>query len=179
MSRTYKIRSFQNGRNKAGDPFVNYSVTIPTPLAEKILEDFLDGVEFECELTDEGILYRPVEPREDVPAKLPFKVGKRTADNGASAPEPAAKRKPGRPKGSTKTAAVAPKAKAAPKPAARAKPGPKPKAAVAAKAKPGPKPKAKATASVKPSPAVRKPTGKAAPKVGAPKPRAPRPAAKK
>ena len=53
--KSYKIRKFQNGRNKDGDPFINYSLTIPSPIAEKLPED----MHFECELTDDGILFRP------------------------------------------------------------------------------------------------------------------------
>jgi len=53
--KSYKIRKFQNGRNKDGEPFINYSLTIPSPIAEKLPED----MHFECELTDDGILFRP------------------------------------------------------------------------------------------------------------------------
>lgn len=54
-SRTYKIRKFQNGRNKDGEAFTNFSLTIPSAIAAKLPEDML----FECELTSEGILFRP------------------------------------------------------------------------------------------------------------------------
>jgi len=55
--RTYKIRKFTNGRSKEGATFTNYSLTIPAPIAEKLPDDML----FECELTDEGILFRPAQ----------------------------------------------------------------------------------------------------------------------
>ena len=55
MPRTYKVRSFVNGRSKAGQPFVNYSLTIPTDIARHLPDD----VAFTCEVTDEGVLYRP------------------------------------------------------------------------------------------------------------------------
>ena|SRR5436190_16863707 len=55
--KTYKIRKFQNGRNKDGQPFINYSLTIPTPIAEKLPAD----MQFACELTTEGILFRPAD----------------------------------------------------------------------------------------------------------------------
>lgn len=166
MARTYKLRQFRNGQNKDGTAFVNYSVTLPTPVAEKLIEEFPDGFEFEIELTAKGILYRPVEPRSETPESLPFTRGKRS-DNGNKAPA-----KPGpKPKATTAKAKPGPKPKAA---APKAAPKPRP----AAKAKPGPKPAAKAT----PKATVRKP-GAAKPKAtttkpAAPKPRAPRPKAK-
>jgi hypothetical protein len=64
--KAHKIRKFQNGRNKDGNPFINYSLTIPTPIAEKLPAD----MQFECELTDEGILFRP-RSEEDVNVNLP------------------------------------------------------------------------------------------------------------
>lgn len=147
MARTYKIRKFENGRNKSGAAFINYSLTLPTPLAEKLIEQFSD-VAFEIELTEAGILYKPVEAAETVPEKLPFKPGKRTAEAPATAKaaaaKPAAKRSsPAKPKASpAKPAAKAkPAPKAAPKakPAGRAKPsrgGAKPAAPRAPKARP-------------------------------------------
>lgn len=53
--RTYKIRKFQNGSNKEGVPFLNYSLTIPGRIAEKLPQD----IQFSCLLTQEGILFRP------------------------------------------------------------------------------------------------------------------------
>ncbi len=173
MARTYKLRQFRNGQNKDGTAFVNYSITLPTPVAEKLIEEFPDGFEFEIELTAKGILYKPVEPRSETPESLPFTRGKRS-DNGNKAPAkpgPKAKTTAAKAKPGPKPKAAAPKA--APKPRAAAKPKP-----AVAKAKPGPKPAAKAA----PKATVRKP-GAAKPKAtttkpAAPKPRAPRPKAK-
>jgi hypothetical protein len=59
--KAYKIRKFQNGRNRTtGDPYVNYSLTIPTEIAEMLPEE----MRYECELTPDGILFRPVESEE-------------------------------------------------------------------------------------------------------------------
>jgi hypothetical protein len=55
--KTYKIRKFQNGKRKNGDPFLNYSLTIPTMIARELPDD----MKFYCQLTDEGILFRPVD----------------------------------------------------------------------------------------------------------------------
>jgi hypothetical protein len=62
---TYKIRRFHNGKNKAGDPFINYSLTIPTKIAEQLPTD----MKFTCEVTNEGLLFRPVE--NEAPTELP------------------------------------------------------------------------------------------------------------
>lgn len=56
--KTYKIRKFQNGRNKNGDPFLNFSLTIPSAIAESLPSD----MQFACELTEDGILFRPATP---------------------------------------------------------------------------------------------------------------------
>lgn len=65
--KTYKIRKFVNGRRKTGEPFTNYSLTIPVQIAEKLP----DGIRFTCELTDEGILFRPAVRVEDDAISLP------------------------------------------------------------------------------------------------------------
>lgn len=68
MARTYKIRTFQNGRNARGEPFINYSLTIPTHIAEKLP----GSLRYECKLTSEGILFAPVEGEEETtPKDLP------------------------------------------------------------------------------------------------------------
>lgn len=157
MSRTYKLRKFRNGQTKDGTDFINYSVTLPTPIAEALIEQFPDGFEFEIESTADGIVYRPVEPRTSETV-VPTKLGKRST-NGDAPAKPAARAKPG-PK---------PKAKPGPKPAAKA--APKPKAAPKAKAAP------RAAAKAAPKATVRKPAAAKA-KPAAPKPRAPRPKAK-
>jgi hypothetical protein len=51
----YKIRKFESGTSKSGSSYVNYSVTIPREVAEKLPKD----VAYECELTEDGILFRP------------------------------------------------------------------------------------------------------------------------
>jgi len=54
----YKIRKFQNGQRKSGEPFLNYSLTIPTIIARELPVD----MKFHCELTEAGILFKPVDP---------------------------------------------------------------------------------------------------------------------
>lgn len=56
MARTYKIRRFTNGQSKGGKEFTNYSLTVPASIASKLP----DEMQFECALTDDGILFRPV-----------------------------------------------------------------------------------------------------------------------
>lgn len=77
--KTYKIRKFQNGKNKAGDPFINYSLTIPSAVAEALPED----MQFACELTDEGILFKPAQSEAET-VQLPA-WAKRENGNGAQA----------------------------------------------------------------------------------------------
>lgn len=55
MSRTYKIRRFQNGKNSRGEAFINYSLTIPTHIAEKLPKD----MQYTCEVDEDGIHFRP------------------------------------------------------------------------------------------------------------------------
>lgn len=66
MARTYKIRRFANGRRKNGDPFINHSLTIPSHIAEQLPEN----MQFACELTEDGILFRP-SPSESESVELP------------------------------------------------------------------------------------------------------------
>jgi hypothetical protein len=77
--KTYKIRKFQNGKNKKGDPFINYSLTIPSNVAESLPED----ITFSCELTEDGILFRPASP-ESESVNLPSWAEKNGNGNGAS-----------------------------------------------------------------------------------------------
>lgn len=65
--KTYKIRKFVNGRRKTGEPFLNYSLTIPVQIAEKLPE----SIRFTCELTDDGILFKPVTKVEEDTIPLP------------------------------------------------------------------------------------------------------------
>ena len=53
--RTYKVRKYANGKNKQDEPFLNYSITIPGHVAEKLPGD----MHYECVLTENGILFRP------------------------------------------------------------------------------------------------------------------------
>lgn len=55
--RTYKIRKFQNGRSIKGEPYMNYSLTIPTEIAEKLPPD----LQYACTLDEQGIHFTPVE----------------------------------------------------------------------------------------------------------------------
>lgn len=65
--KTYKIRTFVNGKRKNGDPFINYSLTIPVQIAEILPVD----MRFTCELTDDGILFKPHKEKESRGPALP------------------------------------------------------------------------------------------------------------
>ena len=89
--RTYKIRSFSNGKNRQGHPFVNYSLTIPSHIAEKLPRE----MQFYCELTPEGLLFRPVPPDQEQVVLPSWAV----AENGAEAkPKRPARKKPTKPR---------------------------------------------------------------------------------
>lgn len=65
--RTYKIRQFQNGRNKTtGEAYINYSLTIPSEIATKLPPD----LQFACSIDDEGLHFRPVEETAE-PQEMP------------------------------------------------------------------------------------------------------------
>ena len=51
----FKVRKFRNGMSKTGEPFINYSLTLPSHIAEELPAD----QHYACELTKEGILFRP------------------------------------------------------------------------------------------------------------------------
>jgi hypothetical protein len=90
--KTYKIRKFQNGKNKQGQPFINYSLTIPSAVAEALPED----MQFACELTEDGILFKPTAVESEV-VSLPSWANKGRSSNGGSAePTPAKKASSGR-----------------------------------------------------------------------------------
>ena len=57
MARTYKVRKFQNGRSKDGTAYMNYSLTIPTEIAERLPPD----IQYACTLDEDGIHFTPVE----------------------------------------------------------------------------------------------------------------------
>ena len=102
--RTYKIRSFSNGKNRKGDPFVNYSLTIPSHIAEKLPRE----MQFYCELTPDGLLFRPVPPDQEQVVLPPWAV----TENGAEKPKRTARKKPtSKPRSRAK-----PRSKADPKP---------------------------------------------------------------
>src|SRR5690349_24950543 len=79
--KTYKIRKFQNGKNKQGVPFINYSLTIPSAVAEALPED----MQFACELTEDGILFKPTASESEA-VSLPTWAKGRSNGNGTSAP---------------------------------------------------------------------------------------------
>lgn len=89
--KTYKIRQFANGKNKAGQPFINYSLTIPSHVAEALPDDMT----YACELTDEGILFKPAQSEaEQVVLPDWAKRQKAGNGNGSGAAKPRPRRKP-------------------------------------------------------------------------------------
>jgi len=78
--RTYKIRSFSNGKNRQGEPFVNYSLTIPSHIAEKLPRE----MQFYCELTEDGLLFRPVPPDQEAVVLPPWAI----TENGTEPEKP-------------------------------------------------------------------------------------------
>jgi len=127
MLKTYKIRSFKNGENKEGKPFMNYSITVPAKIAEVLPDD----VQFTIELTDEGLLFKRAEVQDD---SVTVPNWAKSGGNGNGAKKPAAKAKPAAKKAAAKPAAKATKAAGARKRPAAAKPAAK---TTAAKPKPG------------------------------------------
>lgn len=87
-ARSYKIRRFQNGKNSRGESFWNYSITIPTDMAVKLPKD----VQYVCELTAEGILFKPMEGG-TAPTELPAWAQKKPAQNGTQKPKRSGSRK--------------------------------------------------------------------------------------
>jgi hypothetical protein len=86
--RTYKIRSFSNGKNRKGEPFVNYSLTIPSNIAEKLPKE----MQFYCELTEDGLLFRPVPPESDQVVLPPWAVN--GTEDAAEKPKRTTRKKP-------------------------------------------------------------------------------------
>lgn len=114
--RTYKIRSFSNGKNRQGEPFVNYSLTIPSQIAEKLPRE----MQFYCELTPDGLLFRPVPPDQEQVVLPPWAV----TENGA---EPEKPKRPARKKPIKPAAATKPRTRPSrSKPKAETKPAPEP-----------------------------------------------------
>jgi outer membrane biosynthesis protein TonB len=115
--RAYKIRSFSNGKNRKGDPFVNYSLTIPSTIAEKLPKD----MQFYCELTEDGLLFRPVPPDQEQVVLPPWAQ----SENGSEAKE--AKPKPRKPRQRPVTRAATKVSRSKPKSSAkREEPSPEP-----------------------------------------------------
>lgn len=106
MSKAYKIRRFQNGKNGQGEPFYNHSLTIPSEIAESLPEDMRFQIEVleDLPLPDSssipeeyrgrvlrGLLFVPVLPHKEpqVPkwAKEASELEKmmETGENGAEA----------------------------------------------------------------------------------------------
>lgn len=85
QAKTYKIRRFINGKNSKGEPFVNYSLTIPSPIALRLPR----SMQFACELTDEGILFRPMSPEEEALALPEWATGEADPDGNGEVPDEA------------------------------------------------------------------------------------------
>src|SRR6185295_430364 len=100
IMRTYKVRQFRNGRAKDSEQaFINYSLTLPTPLADKMIEQFGFVPEFQIQYVEPGklgkghpggVMYVPVEPDQPIPDQLPFTPGKRSGNGTQDAAEKAA-----------------------------------------------------------------------------------------
>jgi len=109
-TRTYKIRKFQNGKSKEGKAFMNYSLTIPTALAEQLPE----GMNFACDFLPEiqlpddasvpeayrgrkiqGILFEPVDERPK-PQGLPEWAKAKQNGTGETKPERPRRARPGK-----------------------------------------------------------------------------------
>lgn len=57
MTRGYRVRQYVNGRAEDGTEYFNYSLTVPKEIAEHLP----DGMTFLPKMTDDGILYQPVQ----------------------------------------------------------------------------------------------------------------------
>lgn len=95
--RTYKIRKFTNSRSKSGEAYINYSLTIPSAIAEKLPEN----IQFSCELTNEGILFKPAQPESEQVVLPDWAATK----NGGGKPSSAKPKPRKRPTGRKKTTA--------------------------------------------------------------------------
>ena len=56
-NRGYKIRSYTNGKAKDGTQYTNYALTVPNEIAEAVP----NGMTFVPRMTDDGLLYEPVD----------------------------------------------------------------------------------------------------------------------
>lgn len=130
MNTAYKIRKFQNGKNKKGEAFINYSLTVPSNIAREVEDEF-----FAVELTKDGILFRPIDPNDDE-VHIPWKS------------------RNGKTKGATKKAAAK---KAAPKKSTAKKASPAKKTGAAKRTRPASKKSpAKASAAKRKRPGSKK-----------------------
>ena len=69
MGQTYKLKKFKAGTRN--NYYKAYQLTVPVWLGKMLRED----QEFSVELTNDGILYRPISPTETTKEKLPEWVG--------------------------------------------------------------------------------------------------------
>jgi hypothetical protein len=53
----YKIRSYISGKAKDGTEYKNFSLTVPTSIAESLPE----GITFVPKMTKDGLLYEPID----------------------------------------------------------------------------------------------------------------------
>lgn len=88
--KSYKIRKFQNGRNRSGEPFINYSLTIPTEIAQQLPPDMT----YTCTLDEDGIHFQPVvEEQKKVEMPSWAKSNGNGPKDKRSRPRPGAKKK--------------------------------------------------------------------------------------
>ena len=63
-SKGYKIRAYTNGKAPDGSRYKNYALTVPNDIAEAIP----NGITFIPRMTDDGLLYEPVDQaKQDLP----------------------------------------------------------------------------------------------------------------
>lgn len=117
--RTYKIRSFSNGKNRQGEPFVNYSLTIPSQIAEKLPKE----MQFYCELVPDGLLFRPVPPEQEQIVLPPWAVTENGSEAESTKPKRPARKKPTKPAAKPRSK---PTSRSKPRSKAEAKPEPAP-----------------------------------------------------
>jgi hypothetical protein len=56
-NRGYKIRSYTSGHSKDGSEYKNFALTVPNDIAERVP----NGMTFVPRMTNEGLLYEPVD----------------------------------------------------------------------------------------------------------------------
>lgn len=80
QTRGYKIRSYVSGRAKDGSEYKNYSLTVPTNIAESLPK----GITFIPKMTDDGLLFEP--SSQMAPQKLPAWANEKTSSSKRSSP---------------------------------------------------------------------------------------------